>query len=680
LGTSKDIFFNYFVSFILFSDAFILNTDNDEVQNLKLTPEDLEFIMNDINDDKITIDRKRFENLINNFLKFTTLDWFKLKDGYTFIFMGDVCDREMGLIRITNILLDLKKKNSGRVIWIIGNRDINKLRLLYDLNNEYAKKGYVLAKDKDKTISIIEDYFNGDTINPILEKRNIYLSGKNDLNNKMEYFKALMSKTYGATQDINVFRGQELDLLYEKSSNEIIYVSYILSLFNYNILKKSCRSKNKKSSTYDTDKIKQMLSYYIENYSEKQAVYDKIIQDHIELCDNQGYRLNFMYEYLKNGYLIYTLNNTLFLHGSLISQNPSVADIASLPYLKCYVNELVTDKNENVMKRIFKSELKNDSQITYNYDTSINYMLAKYDRDNLKVTFVKNEGSLLDKINNINSQYRNLIHYYINEFIQENINNDYNSEKVKKIQFYYRQITELSLMTYPSPISGRHLDNALYPITLNFLLLDQDSNTKEIFTILLNELANNNINKIVVGHTPHGITPTIINEPDNKLITMMVDTSVDYCGLRGNSVYNVIINTSGKNNVKIRGLINNKWDKRINGNAVNQSNFNFESVINMDYDIDNISEQESSLFSKIINIDKKAIFDNILFQTCIDKEAKFDILKSEERFNKYFIKCKTGNKGNFFYLLLKCNGFNYVYLLINEQDVKRYIDMDQGTK
>lgn len=666
-------FFNYFVSFILFSDAFTLNTDNDEVKKLiSEHSKDYNFIVNDINDEKKTIDRTKLDDAVNCFSNFTTLDWFKLKTDYTFVFMGDVCDREMGSIRITNILLYLKKINGDRVIWLIGNRDINKLRLLYELNNEYANKEYVLTTNKDKTISMIDEYFNQDTINPILDGRTKYLSDKNNLNSKMEYFKLLMFKTYGAAQDINKFRGKELELLYGSSSNEMIYVSYILSVFNDYISVKKCRSK--KSNTYDVDKIKQMLSYYIENYSEKESVYDKIILDHIKLCDKKGYRLNFMYEYLKNGYLMYPLNNTLFLHGGLISQNPKIADIGSLGYLKCYVNEEYTDDNgSKQIKRIFKSELKNKSQVTHNYDTPINYMLSEYDKNKPEVTFVENDGNFMNKINNINTRCRELIDNYINEFIQENVNNDYSSEKVKRIQFYYRQITESSLMTYPSPISGRHLDNGLYPITLNSLLLDEDLNTKKIFKTLLDELKQNKIDKVIVGHTPHGITPTIIDEPNNELVTIMVDTSVDDCGNRENSVYNIIVDTSiGINKVKIRGLINNKM-KKMSGNAI--SNFNYDSVINMDYNINDTSERKSALFSKIIDIKNKENFQDILFHTCIDEGSKFaEILKSDERFNKYFIKCKIGSNENPLYLLLKCNGFNYVYLLVNETDVKRYIE------
>lgn len=50
-----------------------------------------------------------------------------------FIYGGDVCDRSYGDLRVISDLLYLKEKYPDRVVLILGNRDINKLRLTTEL-------------------------------------------------------------------------------------------------------------------------------------------------------------------------------------------------------------------------------------------------------------------------------------------------------------------------------------------------------------------------------------------------------------------------------------------------------------------------------------------------------------------------------------------------------------------
>jgi hypothetical protein len=52
-----------------------------------------------------------------------------------FVFGGDVCDKGPGSIRIARQLVALKKKYHDRVILIVGNRDINKLRWTSELDD-----------------------------------------------------------------------------------------------------------------------------------------------------------------------------------------------------------------------------------------------------------------------------------------------------------------------------------------------------------------------------------------------------------------------------------------------------------------------------------------------------------------------------------------------------------------
>lgn len=62
-----------------------------------------------------------------------------LRDNSMFIFGGDVCDKWTGDFKTMNALLKLKNRYPDRVIIILGNRDINKLRLSSELSDEGMK-------------------------------------------------------------------------------------------------------------------------------------------------------------------------------------------------------------------------------------------------------------------------------------------------------------------------------------------------------------------------------------------------------------------------------------------------------------------------------------------------------------------------------------------------------------
>ncbi len=55
---------------------------------------------------------------------------YHLKAGAQFVFGGDAVDRDSGSIRIVRELLRLKQEGGERVTFIVGNRDVNKVRLV----------------------------------------------------------------------------------------------------------------------------------------------------------------------------------------------------------------------------------------------------------------------------------------------------------------------------------------------------------------------------------------------------------------------------------------------------------------------------------------------------------------------------------------------------------------------
>jgi len=93
-----------------------------------------------------------------------------LKDNCGFIFGGDVCDRGIGDVTIINDMVSLKERYPDRVNFILGNRDINKLRLPVELSKVHLSqppKVYWIPEDQDvKNV----DHSIGDRVKWILLK------------------------------------------------------------------------------------------------------------------------------------------------------------------------------------------------------------------------------------------------------------------------------------------------------------------------------------------------------------------------------------------------------------------------------------------------------------------------------------------------------------------------------
>lgn len=58
----------------------------------------------------------------------------KLNENCQFVYGGDVCDRGSGDVRVVSDLVKLKESYPDRVHFILGNRDINKLRIPFALH------------------------------------------------------------------------------------------------------------------------------------------------------------------------------------------------------------------------------------------------------------------------------------------------------------------------------------------------------------------------------------------------------------------------------------------------------------------------------------------------------------------------------------------------------------------
>ena len=61
----------------------------------------------------------------------------ELAEGWHFVFGGDVCDKGGsvgGTVRVTRSLVRLKRRYPDRVVLLLGNRDLNKMRLTSELH------------------------------------------------------------------------------------------------------------------------------------------------------------------------------------------------------------------------------------------------------------------------------------------------------------------------------------------------------------------------------------------------------------------------------------------------------------------------------------------------------------------------------------------------------------------
>eukprot|EP00602_Paraphysomonas_sp_CaronLab_P009698 CAMPEP_0185024566 /NCGR_PEP_ID=MMETSP1103-20130426/7681_1 /TAXON_ID=36769 /ORGANISM="Paraphysomonas bandaiensis, Strain Caron Lab Isolate" /LENGTH=499 /DNA_ID=CAMNT_0027557573 /DNA_START=183 /DNA_END=1682 /DNA_ORIENTATION=+ len=122
-----------------------------------------------------------------------------LKENCHFVYGGDVCDRGPGDIRVLEDIVKLKRDNPDNVHIILGNRDINKMRLLTELLPEFTCK-------PSRT------YWTGD------------IDDKGE-HNAVNRLKAILIDTMGAP-DTFEHRRQELKDLGRDSSDEAVVQSF----------------------------------------------------------------------------------------------------------------------------------------------------------------------------------------------------------------------------------------------------------------------------------------------------------------------------------------------------------------------------------------------------------------------------------------------------------------------
>jgi hypothetical protein len=217
-------------------------------------------------------------------------------DDSIFIYGGDTQDRGDSDIRFVNILLKFKEDYPERVIFIIGNRDANKLRIPSELSEKYSDAQNFLKKYdsypywEDKAIRV--------TLRKYLKDNNYDLNVKNRL-------KYIIERTMDNNDG------------FEKRRNE-------LSI----ILKKNI------SKISDNDVISSFLNSVLPK--PKNA---------IQTNDN------YMLKYLMQGQLIYIFGEHIFVHGAINEKN-----IGKIPKNKNTIEDINVWAKE--LNNWFHKELK----------------------------------------------------------------------------------------------------------------------------------------------------------------------------------------------------------------------------------------------------------------------------------------------------------------------------------
>eukprot|EP00466_Bigelowiella_natans_P010775 jgi/Bigna1/76238/fgenesh1_pg.40_\ len=80
----------------------------------------------------------------------------KLNDGCLLVFGGDMVDRGTGDLRVVQDVLDLKARYPDRVYFILGNRDVNKLRLISELSESALPDGPYWVKEPTGSLNQVD--------------------------------------------------------------------------------------------------------------------------------------------------------------------------------------------------------------------------------------------------------------------------------------------------------------------------------------------------------------------------------------------------------------------------------------------------------------------------------------------------------------------------------------------
>ena len=172
--------------------------------------------------ESIDYDDTRKENIISFTLS--------LVDGGFFVFGGDAVDKGLGDIRLVTALVDLKHRYPDRVFLLVGNRDLNKLRMTAELSREDMLRPIeqIPPPHWDASAPTLKEFLMNEIQNH--QNEEIGEVGKappslDEMNTRVNRLKYILKHTLGCPNTFE-FRRMELAILRgSKTSESIVEIS-----------------------------------------------------------------------------------------------------------------------------------------------------------------------------------------------------------------------------------------------------------------------------------------------------------------------------------------------------------------------------------------------------------------------------------------------------------------------
>ncbi|TMW66349.1 hypothetical protein Poli38472_004114 [Pythium oligandrum] len=320
-----------------------------------------------------------------------------LKDDCVLVFGGDAGDKGEDTLHCYSELVRLKKKYPERVVLLVGNRDVNKMRFTSELD------------DSEMDLrTMARDIYNGPVWVP--QAKRITLP---------KFLTKLMQKKDGEVTE--VLPDAELDGVNSK-------VNRLKWMLDYTMGSDGDFERRRLELTRDQGEASRVVSD------------DQVLQSFMDSVYPGGV----LREYLLMGSLAFIAHNTLFVHGGIINRSTG-------------------------------------------------------DQDEDGITLGRVPGSLeviqdvLEWAEKLNGWYQNELQSWIN---QPSWHADHKERGGDELMSYVLPSYEHSV------VMGRHLDSTGMPVPLP--------------SYAANLLTANSINRIIVGHTPHGTCPTVIKQPQTE--------------------------------------------------------------------------------------------------------------------------------------------------------------------
>jgi len=216
-----------------------------------------------------------------------------LRPNTHFVYGGDTVDKGPGDIRLVRALVSLKKRYGDRVHLLVGNRDLNKIRLLSELSDDDMKRSIdeIPSPFWDRNAPNLREYLEAtleekeDSLITYLEDSTSATTSIEEMNTRPERLRYMLKHTLGCPDTFD-FRRQEIRLLTQ------IYGEYPSTLLETN-------------DYIPIGELDESCSMHVTD--------DQVVDSFLYELSAKGS----LYQYLKLSQIAAIIGNTIFVHGSI---------------------------------------------------------------------------------------------------------------------------------------------------------------------------------------------------------------------------------------------------------------------------------------------------------------------------------------------------------------------------